>query len=529
MKQAFILLLLTVGVTMGNGVNGGSDCVACTCIAAIQLQRKEEDLEKLCKKGPEGDLCRDFLIALKDALRKEGATPDTACLDLKFCNMETGEFCHLYPSPPKPPVTRDFPVVNAEPELCNSTVFEPICNLINNFANNHRAIEDIDGDGFSTIQTFRGSSWKGKDCSDIDKNIHPGRDSDGEFFIDSNCNGITNGEEDRLCKNTNKMGVISLGDSATAHFHIPAGWFEPDVLNFNHTRFAVENELDWPHFSWGTGHLNATWNGTITGPVDSLYLRMFGLNRCNHRDYQNIGVNGARAHAMNDIVKSMSRVRGMDSPALVTLSLIGNDVCNGHPDTVAHMTKPADFAKYMAATVEYLDQVLPVGSSVYTTGLVDGRILYDNMADRVHPISHVDHVVKYKDLYTYLNCLQISPCTGWMNTNATLRNVTTERATQLNTAWREEVPKLNLSNIRVAYMDYPLKAAVAEWNAQGGQTWELIEPVDGFHPNQIANSLFAQQIWKQLLQINSTQPGFIPSENPHNSEILAKFGDQGGY
>ena len=34
--------------------------------------------------------------------------------------------------------------------------------------------------------------------------------------------------------------------------------------------------------------------------------------------------------------------------------------------------------------------------------------------------------VTYSDLYTYLNCLEISPCSGWMNTNATLRNITTE-------------------------------------------------------------------------------------------------------
>lgn len=55
-----------------------------------------------------------------------------------------------------------------------------------------------------------------------------------------------------------------------------------------------------------------------------------------HRDFQNIGVNGARAGDMNEtIVRYMSRNPMTDQPALVVYALIGNDVCNGHlPDTI---------------------------------------------------------------------------------------------------------------------------------------------------------------------------------------------------
>jgi len=68
---------------------------------------------------------------------------------------------------------------------------------------------------------------------------------------------------------------------------------------------------------------------------------MRGRNRCAHRDYQNIAVNGARAGAMNDtIVASMSRHHELDRPALVVYALIGNDVCNGHIDTVADVRPP---------------------------------------------------------------------------------------------------------------------------------------------------------------------------------------------
>lgn len=45
---------------------------------------------------------------------------------------------------------------------------------------------------------------------------------------------------------------------------------------------------------------------------------------------------------------------------------------------------------------------------------------------RYHPLGELNQDVKYKDVYTYLNCLQISPCTGWMNSNATLRDLTSE-------------------------------------------------------------------------------------------------------
>ena len=207
----------------------------------------------------------------------------------------------------------------------------------------------------------------------------------------------------------------------------------------------------------------------------------------------------------------------------------GNDVCNGHPDTIAHMTTPERFVEANTATLRYLDSVLPKGSSLLSMGLVDGRILFDNMAERIHPMSSVDKVVTYEDVYTYLNCLEVSPCTGWMNSNATLRNATTARAQQLSRAWEQALPNLKFENLTAVYADYPLPEVVAEWNKRGGQTWQLIEPVDGFHPSQIAHALSAEQIWKLMVVANSTHPGFLPSHNPMNSEIDRIFGDQGGY
>ena len=54
------------------------------------------------------------------------------------------------------------------------------------------------------------------------------------------------------------------------------------------------------------------------------------MNRCNFRDFQNIGVNGARSSSMNTTVKyGLARNPETDQPLVVVLALIGNDVCNG--------------------------------------------------------------------------------------------------------------------------------------------------------------------------------------------------------
>lgn len=54
----------------------------------------------------------------------------------------------------------------------------------------------------------------------------------------------------------------------------------------------------------------------------------------------------------------------------------------------------------------------------------------------------------------------------------------------------------------------------------------MIEPVDGFHPNQIGNYYDAGFNFKW---IQEHHPDFIPKRNPHNDEIAKMFGDQGGY
>lgn len=78
----------------------------------------------------------------------------------------------------------------------------------------------------------------------------------------------------------------------------------------------------------------------------------------------------------------------------------------------------------------------------------------------------------------------------------------------------------------MAYYDFPFKQINDIWTSKGGQTYQLIEPIDGFHPGQIANSLLADVLWTMLSQ---DHPNFLGPVNPHNDEIQKIFGDQGGY
>ena len=75
----------------------------------------------------------------------------------------------------------------------------------------------MDGDGYSDLPSLRGTSWKGKDCNDLDKNIYPGRVVvNGDVVIDTNCNGIygidnstKTSYEEQWCNNTGRFSICT--------------------------------------------------------------------------------------------------------------------------------------------------------------------------------------------------------------------------------------------------------------------------------------------------------------------------------
>ncbi|PIO39721.1 hypothetical protein AB205_0178060 [Aquarana catesbeiana] len=56
-------------------------------------------------------------------------------------------------------------------KICSLPVFKKICEAIDS----SEPAEDLDHDSFSVFPSLRGYHWRGKDCSDIDKSVHPGR------------------------------------------------------------------------------------------------------------------------------------------------------------------------------------------------------------------------------------------------------------------------------------------------------------------------------------------------------------------
>jgi len=546
-------------------VNGGTACAGCAVLLGLVGQLAEvhnssvdKALETLCNFLPDqfGDLCRTAIETLGSdfiKLLEEKETSDIVCHALGLCRNDNGQYCHIFPLPKDASVeTVSLRVKNArkrigltDPVQFRTRVIETIsikfCDFFKNLCktfNDHVPYYDDDKDLFSAKgATFRGFDWRGKDCNDDDKDIYPGRRATtGDATADTNCNGIfgidpaTNSTyESQWCEGTQQMGVAVLGDSASAHFHIPPSYVTAATMNehtFKDLLYILENEFDWPMLSSTTGYANISqWSGSISGPVDSLYFRMVELNRCNHRDFQNIAVNGARAYTMaKEIVKSLARRPDADKPLLLFLALIGNDVCNGHP-SMEHMTKPDEMYSNTQETLEYLDQVLPSGSAVVITSMVDGRILYDNLSQRIHPLGSLHQDITYTNLYDYLNCLQVSPCFGWMNSNETWRNLTTQRAMQRNQALKEVVANFSSSKFKVHYLTTPFSEMLDEWVKQGHQPWEMIEPVDGFHPAQSGQALDAKIVFNILGKIE----GLLPEPNPYNDKIKAKFGDQRGH
>lgn len=121
---------------------------------------------------------------------------------------------------------------------------------------------------------------------------------DGDRYRDSNCNGIfgLNGTtglsyEDELCAGSGQRGLIYIGDSVGAHFHVPPAWFTPALLDtriLTNISYVISNEFDWPDVGFSTGYRNATYMPDLLfdSNVDSIYLRLRKRNLCNHRDYQ---------------------------------------------------------------------------------------------------------------------------------------------------------------------------------------------------------------------------------------------------
>ena len=537
-------MLVVLGVPVRASQNGGATCAACTALVALVEQRMQimkfnanDAMTELCGFMPSvlSDVCDLLLVELVPLvapLIDEGHNPDSVCNALGMCKVETA-VCRLFP---KNETESDF--VRRSQILAGRIgdvrAFN-ICTLLPGVCamENHEPFFDTDGDLFSTYSSLRGTYWRGQDCNDWDRTVFPGRNS-SDAEVDANCNGIYGVDptsqktyEDLWCANSGAIGVAALGDSATAHFRIPEGYLTAKTMNpqtFANVVRLLENEADWPMLSWSTGHLNASEFGPdVVGPMTSVYSKMVERNRCNHRDYQNVGVNGARVSDLLDFDTYLSRDRADNvKPVLLFYSMVGNDVCSGH-HTFDTMTTPTEYYNRIMAALTRADTFLPAGSHVVLIPLVDGRILFNTMNNRIHPIGSLNNDVTYKHFYDYLNCLDTSPCWGWMNSNETVRNTTWEIASSLNAQLPIIVKNSKglFKNFGVHNLGNIFNEALANYK---GPMWELIEPVDGFHPSQLGNSIIGDFLFNMTVQF-----GLAGNVNPNNAAIVQKFGNQNGY
>lgn len=541
-------------------------------VEQIGVQVKlEAKLTELCAKtGPLSSICEAAVKKLTDELLKNTA-PDILCHKMNICvdNLSTCKAWNEWPVknlPPAPeawPVERrelkdglvglDHPVLGdiftkfasaagesaadvgvfahvaymlaplfyKESDVNSPCKFNITCHI--EAVTNHLPLQDGDADRFGSVFPYaRGTNWRGTDCNDRDPQVYPGA-SNEDSSVDKNCNGIygrndTGSYEDLFCAGTGSRGLIMLGDSATAHFHVPPQWLTADGWNLDQLVPDAMDELDVPQCSWGTGHVNPTecpLQKAVAGVsgVTSIYSHLRSKNRCNNNDFQNIGVNGARMPSAMGLINAMARVPS-DKPVLLWLSLIGNDVCNGHPNFDG-MTTPEEFYEKTMEALNAIDARIPKGSYVVSLALFDGVLLYDTMHNRQHPLGGT-----YTEVYDFLNCLEISPCWGWLNSNETVRHKTQERANALNDVYTNISQTAKFNNFEYVFIKPAWATLFGAYEKNGGHAVDLIEPTDGFHPSQTGNAMLAEAF---VAMLEEQAPGAMGTVNPHNAEIDALF------
>ncbi|XP_030652518.1 acyloxyacyl hydrolase isoform X3 [Nomascus leucogenys] len=540
--------------------SNGHTCVGCVLVVSVIEQLAQvhnstvqASMERLCSYLPEKLFLKTTCYLVIDKfgsdiikLLSADMNADVVCHTLEFCKQNTGQpLCHLYPLPKETwkftlqkarQIVKKSPILKysrSGSDICSLPVLAKICQKIKLAIEQSVPFKDVDSDKYSIFPTLRGYHWRGRDCNDSDESVYPGRRPDNwDVHQDSNCNGIWGVDpkdgvpyEKKFCEGSQPRGIILLGDSAGAHFHISPEWITASQMSLNsfiNLPTALTNELDWPQLSGATGFLDST----VGIKEKSIYLRLRKRNHCNHRDYQNISRNGASSRNLKKFIESLSRNKMLDYPAIVVYAMVGNDVCNGKSDPVPAMTTPEKLYSNVMQTLKHLNSHLPNGSHVILYGLPDGTFLWDNLHNRYHPLGQLNKDVTYAQLYSFLNCLQVSPCHGWMSSNKTLRTLTSERAEQLSNTLKKIAASEKFTNFNLFYMDFAFHEIIQEWQKRGGQPWQLIEPVDGFHPNEVALLLSADRFWEK---VQLQWPQILGKENPFNSQIKQVFGDQGGH
>ena len=155
-------------------------------------------------------------------------------------------------------------------------------------------------------------------------------------------------------------------------------------------------------------------------------MRLKERNRCNHRDYQNICVNGARSGSLaSKISKTFHRNKETDNPVILFYAPVANDICTPNPN--GRGTNPQEFYENVLKSLKIFEERLPKGSHVIFMGIFDGRMFWNKMRNEKHPFN-----VTYEKVWKYLTCIGVNPCWLLLNENEDWRNHASRRAQELN-------------------------------------------------------------------------------------------------
>ena len=113
-----------------------------------------------------------------------------------------------------------------------------------------------------------------------------------------------------------------------------------------------------------------------------------------------------------------------------------------------------------------------------------------------------------------------------MTSNSTVRRLTTKRARQLTRVLEHMSKKLKFDSFDLHFVENPFKKVISDWLDEGGELWELLEPVDSLHPTQAAQPLIADALWSVM---EKEMPDALGPRNHRNDLIQAMFGNQNGH
>ncbi|KAJ3425942.1 acyloxyacyl hydrolase [Anaeramoeba flamelloides] len=509
-------------------------------VAEYESISVEQVLDKLCSYLPSemSLVCEEYINKYAELLIEELKTddhPDSLARKIGLCPMDSQ--CTLFPSDKKMNFKKNsksrYSNKDTKVSQNSKSVWESILDELKKIYEKHDPIVDLDGDHFSDTRKLRGSNWRGKDCDDLNRSTFPGKvPNSGDKFFDSNCNGIHGRDEnkinyeDKFCKGTQPMTTMVIGDSIGAHFHIPVQFLQADQLSNGVLKDnlieLLEMEGDWPQKSWATG-FDLTPNDMCEGDVNSIYLKMLERNQCNHRNYVNIAVNGMSSAGVYDLLKSslIESIQKESYPVFGILQLFGDDICIA--DNITQLPTPQQFRENMVKALHKLDSLVAPGSVFFLMSLLDGTRPYNVLHDKIHPIGHG---VTYADFYEYMKCTQISFCSLFLTTNITEMLYAEKLALKYTQQLKDITETEKFVNFDAKFLETPQKELDELFIANGWDLTLIYEPVGGFHPTQLSNYWMAELIWKRIVTL---YPEFVPPINPHNKEIIQKFGDQGGY